>query len=138
MRNDVYLGFDFGFKRIGLAVGQRLTCSASPLATLSAKQGIPNWLEIQQVIAQWKPCGLVVGIPTRIDDSEFYTTAAAQEFVQQLEKRFLLPVYCVDERFSTVEARGQLFAQGGYRKIKNTEVDSVAACIILEQWLSYP
>lgn len=138
MPNKVYLGFDFGFKRIGVAVGQRLTCSASPLTTLPAKQGIPDWVLIQKLISQWNPQALIVGLPTCIDDSELYTTSAARRFAKQLRKHFILPVHLVDERLSTVEAREQLFAQGGYRKLKNSEVDSIAACVILEQWLQHP
>ncbi len=135
MLEGIYLGFDFGYKRIGVAVGQRLTGSASPLATLDAKLGVPNWDNIQKLLAQWQPLALVVGLPTCIDDRELYTTAASRGFARQLRKRFSLPVHLVDERLSTVEARAHLFAEGGYRKIKNTEVDSIAACVILEQWL---
>ncbi len=135
---EVYLGFDFGYKRIGVAVGQRLTESASPLTTLIAKQGIPNWDLIKNLINQWRPEALIVGLPTCIDNSELYTTEGARRFAQQLIKRFSLPVHLVDERLSTVEARQQLFVQGGYRKLKSSEVDSIAACVILEQWLQHP
>lgn len=138
MLNEVYLGFDFGYKRIGVAVGQRLTCSASPLHTLVAKQGIPDWAVVQKIVKQWNPIALIVGLPTCIDDSELYTTQAARRFAKQLRKQFALPVHLVDERLSTVEARERLFAKGGYRKLKNSEVDSIAACVILEQWLQYP
>jgi putative Holliday junction resolvase len=137
MPEDFFLGFDFGYKRIGVAVGQKLTCSASPLSTLSAQLGIPDWNEIQVLIQQWHPAGLIVGLPTCINDSELYTTSAARNFAEQLQVRFALPVYYVDERLTTVEARERLFAKGGYRKIKKSEVDSLAACIILEQWLQY-
>lgn len=138
MPEGVYLGFDFGYKRIGLAVGQRLTCSARPLTTLVAKQGIPDWNVVAKVIAQWSPLALIVGIPTCMDDTELYTTAAARRFAKQLGKQFALEVHLVDERLSTVEARGHLFEQGGYKKIKKTEIDGIAACIILEQWLNHP
>ncbi|MFI4918498.1 MAG: Holliday junction resolvase RuvX [Legionellales bacterium] len=136
MRSGVYLGFDFGYKRIGLAVGQRLTCSASPLPTLDAKLGVPDWNVVAKVIKQWTPEALIVGLPTCIDGSALYTTAAARRFAKQLRKQFALDVHLVDERLTTVEARGHLFEQGGYRKIKQTGVDGIAACIILEQWLS--
>ncbi|MBI2786832.1 MAG: Holliday junction resolvase RuvX [Legionella longbeachae] len=138
MPSPVYLGFDFGYKRIGVAVGQQLTCSASPLSTLGARAGVPNWDEVAKIIVEWAPQALIVGVPTCIDGSELYTTSASRRFAKQLRKRFAMPVYLVDERFSTVEARGQLFAQGGYRKIKKSEVDSIAACVILEQWLQHP
>jgi putative Holliday junction resolvase len=135
MPDGIYLGFDFGYKRIGVAVGQAITLTARPLITIGAKQGIPNWSLIEKLISEWRPQALVVGIPTCIDDSELYTTTAAKDFACQLHQQFSLPVHLVDERLSTVEARAQLFAKGGYRKIKKTEVDNIAACIILEQWL---
>lgn len=138
MPEGVYLGFDFGFKRIGVAVGQQFTQSASPLTTLDAKQGQPDWNLVLKLLKQWKPKALIVGLPTCVDDSELYTTSAAKRFAKQLHKHTTLPVHLVDERLSTVEARGELFEQGGYRKIKKTEVDSIAACIILEQWLRHP
>lgn len=138
MLDGVFLGFDFGYKRIGVAVGQQITCSARPLTTLDARLGVPNWDAVQKIITEWCPQALVVGLPTCIDDSEQYTTAASRGFARQLRKRFLLPVHLVDERLTTVEARAQLFAEGGYRKIKQSEVDSYAACIILEQWLQVP
>lgn len=135
MPEDVFLGFDFGFKRIGVAVGQKLTGGASPLSTLPAKLGIPDWDEIQALIQQWRPAALIVGLPTCIDERELYTTAAARHFAEQLHMHFSLPVHYVDERLTTVEARERLYAKGGYRKIKKTQVDGLAACIILEQWL---
>ncbi len=135
MPDGIYLGFDFGYKRIGVAVGQQLTCSASPLTTLNATLGVPNWDQIQTLITQWRPVEMIVGLPTCIDGTEQYTTAASKGFARQLRKRFLLPVHLVDERLSTMEARAYLFEKGGYKKIKQTEVDSIAACVILEQWL---
>ena len=119
----------------GVAVGQRLTYSASPLPTLNVKSGIPSWEAIAKIIAQWGPEALIVGVPTRMDGGDLYTTSAAKGFAKQLRKHFALPVHLVDERLTTVEARTNLFTEGGYRKIKQTEVDGVAACLILEQWL---
>ena len=137
MLDGVFLGFDFGYKRIGVAVGQTLTASASPLSTLQARLGVPDWKLVQKLIDEWRPRALVVGIPTCIDGKEQYTTLAARGFAKQLQKRFHLPVHACDERLTTVEARAYLFAEGGYRKIKQTQVDSIAACIILEQWMSH-
>lgn len=138
MPDGVYIGFDFGYKRIGVAVGQKLTCSASPLVTINAQAGVPDWNSVAKILADWTPQALIVGFPTCIDGKALYTTAAARKFAKELRKRFALPVHLVDERLSTVEARGQLFALGGYKKIKQTAVDSIAACVILEQWLQYP
>ena len=133
--DGVYLGFDFGYKRIGMAVGQKYTGSASPLTTIQAQLGVPNWNKIDECLREWRPKALIVGIPTCIDGKEQYTTAAAREFADKLTQRYSLPVYLVDERLTTVEARSYLFSQGGYKKIKSSAIDSIAACIILEQWL---
>ncbi len=135
MSSGVYLGFDFGFKRIGVAIGQKITQSARPLTTLEAIQGSPNWSLVKKLVDAWRPHAFIVGLPTCIDDTEQFTTKAAKKFASELEKKFSLPVFMVDERLSTVEARARLFEEGGYRKIKKTEVDALAACIILEQWL---
>ncbi|MBA2709375.1 MAG: Holliday junction resolvase RuvX [Tatlockia sp.] len=138
MPEGVFLGFDFGYKRIGVAVGQHITCHANPLVTLDANQGIPDWKIVEKIIKEWRPQALIVGLPTCIDDTEQYTTIAARAFAKKLKKLSSLPVHLVDERLSTVEARSQLFAEGGYRKIKQSQIDSFAACIILEQWLQHP
>lgn len=138
MHNSVYLGFDFGMRRIGLAVGQKLTQSASPLPTLQANNGIPSWDKIRAEIKKWAPVGLIVGLPRTLDDNDLYVTAAAKNFANELALRFALPVHMEDERLSTVEARAELFAMGGYRKMQKSALDSIAACVILEQWLRNP
>ncbi|MDP3559281.1 MAG: Holliday junction resolvase RuvX [Legionellaceae bacterium] len=130
----VALAFDFGYKRIGTAVGQCITKTASPLRVLAAQQGVPDWREVQKLLDMWQPQILVVGLPTDVHHQALYTTEAAQAFAQTLQERFALPVALVDERYSTVEARSRLFEQGGYQKIQKSSVDCLAACIILEQW----
>lgn len=135
MPEGVFLGFDYGFKRIGVAVGQQLLGNAKPLKTLQAKQGEPHWETIAQLIKQWQPQALVVGVPSRIDGKPQYTTHLAQQFANKLERKFSLPINLVDERLTSVEARQQLFDEGGYRKLKNSEIDSYAAKLILEQFL---
>lgn len=135
MPEAIYLGFDFGFKRIGIAVGQKMTYSARPLTTLQAKLGIPNWSILQTIIHNWQPQALIVGLPVCIDGSWQYITKAVHCFVANLRQKFILPVFLVDERLSTKEARARLFEIGGCRKIAQTAIDEIAACIILEQWL---
>lgn len=137
------IGFDFGLRRIGVAVGNCLTKHANPLPTIFANKGEPNWREINAIIKTWHPVACVVGLPININGTEQYITQAARQFAQKLESEINLnsqaksmPVYMVDERLSTIEARSQLFTEGGYKKIKNQEVDSIAACVILQQWLS--
>ncbi len=131
MPDEIFIGFDFGYKRIGVAVGQRCTGSASPLMTVPAVSGVPVWRHIENIIRSWAPHGLIVGLPTCIDGREQFTTVAARAFADELQQRFTLPTYLVDERLSTVDARAYLFEQGGYRKIKKTAIDNIAACIIL-------
>jgi putative holliday junction resolvase len=138
MPEPVFMGFDFGLKRIGVAIGQRLTGRATPLATLHAVGGVPDWNKVSELFRQWRPCALIVGLPTALDGTELYTTKLAEKFAEQLKTVSELPVHLVDERLSTVEARSQLFEMGGYRKLKKSEIDSLAACIILEQWLLGP
>lgn len=138
MREGIYLGFDFGIKNIGVATGQSLTGHANPLPPLLAKAGVPAWEQVDKLIKQWKPLALIVGRPVAIDDKALYTTKASEKFAKSLEERYALPVHLVDERLSTKEARSRLFATGGFRKIQNSSVDGMAACIILEQWLQHP
>lgn len=135
MPDGVYLGFDFGYKRIGIAVGQKLTKTATPLATISAVEGVPDWGQMQKIIQKWRPQALIVGLPTKVDGGYLYVTKPAKRFASALKNHFNLPVFLVDERLSTVEARAQLFDSGGFRKLSKAEVDSLAASIILEQWL---
>ncbi len=137
MPDPVYLGFDFGYKRIGVAVGQRLTATATPLPTLQANEGVPRFECIATLIKQWRPDALIVGYPTRTDGGNLYVTKPAKRFAKALKTRFELPVFLVDERLSTVEARALLFEARGYQKLKKAEVDSIAACVILEQWLQH-
>jgi len=129
------LGFDFGMKHIGVAVGQTTTRTATPLTSLKATQGIPNWDQIGQLIDTWGAKALVVGIPLNMDGTEQPITAAAKKFSNRLQDRYQLPVYPVDERLTTVEAKQQLFEAKGYRGLDKKSIDSYAAKLILESWL---
>ncbi len=135
MLEQVLLGFDYGLKYIGVAIGQTLTRTARPLKSISARQGIPDWDALDKLIATWKPNALVVGIPIRMDGSEQPLTHRATEFTEQLRAHYQIPVYHVDERLSTVEARSRLFEQGGYKALTKDAIDSTSAQLILENWL---
>ena len=137
MSNVVYLGFDFGYRRIGVAVGQAITASARPLTTLKANHGRPDWQVVTKLIKEWKPTELVVGIPTTIEGKQQYTTEPAKKFAKRLEQEYGLPVNLVDERLTTKEARANIFDSGGYKRLQKAEVDAVAAALILEQWLQH-
>lgn len=122
------LCFDYGSKRIGVAVGQAITGTATPLQVINVYNNQPEWDRIQQMIKDWQPEALIVGIPVQMDDSRQEMTTAAERFVRQLEGRFHLPVFGVDERLSTFEAKN--------RSGMETEIDSIAAQAILETWLA--
>jgi len=119
-----FLAFDFGLKRTGVAVGNRLTRSATPQPTICA-EGDARWPLLARRIAEWRPDALVVGIPLHPDGAAHENTARARRFARQLRGRFNLPVHEVDERYSTTEARAD-----GAR-----DADAAAAAIILEQFL---
>lgn len=131
-----YLGFDFGTRWIGVAVGQTITQTAQPLPALKVKAGIPDWQEIAGLVVNWQPAGFVVGLPLTVNGESLPVTAKAQEFGASLESHFHLPIFFHDERHTSVEARQQLFAKGGYRALKKEAVDSLAAKLILESWLA--
>jgi putative Holliday junction resolvase len=125
------LGFDYGTHRIGVAVGQTVTATASALTTLNAVQQRPDWERISGLIEAWQPEALVVGLPYNMDDSETEVASRARRFARQLEGRYHLPVHLVDERLTSLEATRQL---GGAPKQKG-EIDALAAKLILETWL---
>lgn len=132
MGHGTWLGFDYGLRRIGVAVGQTLTGTASPLRTLQAVGPHPDWDSIAGLIGEWRPEGLVVGLPLNMDGTEEEETAPrARRFARQLQGRFGLPVHLIDERLSTREAQ-RLTGPGSAR----TGLDAYAAKLILESWLS--
>lgn len=132
------IAFDFGLRRIGVAVGQTISQTATALDTLLANNGEPDWQQVERVIKEWQPDLLLVGIPLLMSGQTQGITSQARQFAEQLTCRFVLPVYGVDERLTTKSAREELFAQGGSRALRKKAIDSVAACLILEQWLTDP
>jgi putative Holliday junction resolvase len=132
---EVLLGFDFGMKRIGYAVGQTVTQTARPLGVLKAELGTPQWEAVAALVKTWHPDAFVVGIPLNMDGTEQLLTQKARHFADTLQQRFKLPVYGMDERLTSVEAKARLFESGGYKLLQTTSVDSVAAQLILQNWL---
>ena len=131
------LAFDFGLARIGVAVGQSITATASPLETLKAKDGKPNWLAVQTLLELWKPDLLLVGEPFNMDDSDQLITKRARKFANQLHGRFGFKVELMDERLSSAAARDEVFNFGGYKKLAKINIDSIAAALILESWFAH-
>ena len=136
---ETFLGFDYGERRIGVAVGQSVTGTASPLSTVGVRGGEPDWTSLDGLVAAWKPDGLVVGEPLHMDGRPQPMTRRARRFGHALRGRFGLPVHLADERLTTVEARAELAERGAFRGSgarRRHEVDHpVAARIILESWL---
>ena len=119
-----FLAFDFGLKRTGVATGNRLLETASPQATIKA-EGDARFAHVEARIREWQPDALVIGVPFHPDGAAHENTRRAQKFARQLHGRFNLPVFEVDERYSTTEA----LASGA------RDADAASACIILEQFL---
>jgi putative holliday junction resolvase len=125
------LAFDFGTKRIGVAYGQSLTGTAQALGVIPARDGIPDWRELETLVVQWQPDAFVVGLPYNMDDSESELLIRARKFGQRLEGKLHKPCYGIDERLSSFEARGELL-----RGESTGAVDSLAARLILEAWFA--
>jgi len=127
VNNQTLLCFDYGEKRIGTAVGQSITATATALETIKVDNGKPDWNDIDRLINEWNPSILIVGHPFTLDGDRQEMTDAAERFSRQLKGRFKIPVELIDEQLSSFEAR---------REIKSTrELDPVAARLILETWL---
>lgn len=129
------LAFDYGTKNIGVASGQTITRSASSLAPLKAKDGIPDWAQIEKILAEWKPDLVLVGLPLNMDETESELSARARKFANRLHGRFGVKIELIDERLTSFEAKGEIMSRGGSRDYKNNPVDSIAARLILESWL---
>lgn len=132
---NYFMAFDFGMKRIGVAVGQDITNTASPLDYLPATDGIPEWESITKLLQKWQPKKLIIGIPLTMDGSEQAMTFCARKFANRLFECYKIPVVTVDERLTSVDARARLFEEGGYKALKKGVIDSMAAKIMLEDWL---
>jgi putative Holliday junction resolvase len=139
-RAQLVLAFDMGLRRIGVACGDSLSRSASPLPGLSAGPDGPPWTAVDALIKEWQPARAVVGLPYNADDSEGAMAAHARAFAAALASRYRLPVDLVDERYSSLEAQDRLRAarQTGQRRrrVAKADVDAAAACVILERWFT--
>ena len=121
---STFIAFDYGEKRTGVAVGNRLLGTAQPQGSIHA-QGDARFVQIAKVLQEWQPDAIVIGVPYHPDGAPHENTARAKKFGRQLNGRFNLPVFEVDERYSTTEA----LASGA------KDADAASACIILEQFL---
>ncbi|OYY06353.1 MAG: Holliday junction resolvase RuvX [Methylotenera sp. 24-45-7] len=128
------LAFDFGERRIGIAVGEHLIRSANPLTTIDNESNEVRFNLITQLVNEWQPKLLVVGLPLSLDGSETEVTQLCKKFARRLNGRFNLPVVLIDERYSSVEA-SQLLNQSGIKgRAQKVMLDQVAAQTILQSY----
>ena len=136
----VILAFDFGLRRIGVACGDTISRTASPLAPVSSGPKGPQWDKIDAMMRDWQPNLAVVGLPYNVDGTETAMAAAARGFAAQLTQRYTLEVALVDERYSSQEAGARLRSarESGLRRrrVAKTDIDAAAACVILERWFT--
>ena len=136
MKSATYLGFDYGSKRIGIAVGNTVSLSATALDTIRVKNDQPDWDHISRLIAEWQPDALIVGWPIQMDNSDNPVTPRARRFGNQLHGRYNLPVHHVDERLSTHVALSEIREAGYNNQRSRGLVDSYAAREILQTFLN--
>ena len=139
MDSNTVLGFDFGTKYIGVAVGQTITHLATPLTSLRAINGVPDWREVKRLILDWNPYLLLVGIPLNMDGTEQPITTLARDFAHALHTETGLPITEIDERLSTWEAKNRIAAQKKHKNPRSpsalNDINATAAAILVEQWL---
>jgi len=131
------IGFDFGERRIGVAVGETGTGIANPLGAIDAAANEERFREIEKLVGEWRPAGFVVGRPRHADDSEHAVAKLAEKFARRLAARYHVPVVMVDETLSSAAAEASLRDSRAGAK-KKGDVDAVAAAIILQSYLDDP
>ncbi|MBU6954158.1 Holliday junction resolvase RuvX [Hahella sp. HN01] len=129
------VGFDFGLKRFGAAVGQSVSMTASPLKEIPAQDGIPRWEAIEALLEEWKPALVIVGEPLNMDGSVSEMALRARKFARRLHGRYNLRVEMADERLTSSEAKSMVRERYGHRDFGRYAVDSIAAVFIVESWL---
>lgn len=138
LSTETLLAFDFGHRRIGVAVGQQITASASPLGTARNGPSGPDWPQISRWIDEWQPDRLIVGLPLHADGTPSALSADTLSFINELAC-FERPIEAVDERYSSLEAREILKcerASGRRGRVSKKTIDATAAMLIAERWLS--
>ena len=124
--NSIVMSFDFGMKRIGVAVGQKVTQTASGLGVVQAFDGIPKWDYLDKIVLDWQPERFIVGLPINMDGSNSEMSKKAQKFSRRISSRYNIRSEMFDDRLTSYEAR---------EHDGKTHIDAIAAKIILESWL---
>jgi putative Holliday junction resolvase len=137
----VILAFDYGVRRIGVAVGQTTTATASAAGVIRVR-GAVDWTAVERCIRDWSPARLLVGVPYNMDGTETVLTATCRAFAAELARRCGLPVECVDERLTSAAATADLRearrSGARARRVRREDIDAHAARLILETWLRGP
>ena len=138
MTGEVVLAFDYGSRRIGVAVGQTTTRSASPAGVIPVAAA-PDWPALERCVREWAPARLLVGLPYNMDGTETLLTGTCRGFGNELSRRFGLPVEFVDERLTSAAAQADLRdarrSGARTRRVRREDIDANAARLILETWL---
>jgi len=137
---NTIMAFDYGSKRIGVAIGQQLTATTRSLDTVAVRQNKPDWDHISRLLKEWQPDLLLIGLPLTEDGGEQEMSIAARRFANRLNGRYQLPVELVDERYSSMEAEELAInarRNGRLKKAKVKQaVDQIAAELIIQTWLA--
>jgi len=133
---NTYIAFDYGLKNIGVAQGNDITNTAQELPQMKARDGIPNWDEVEKLLLEWKPSKVIVGLPLNMDGTTSELSARAKKFANRLNGRFGVTIEMMDERLSSFEAKGEAAERGHKGNYGKQPIDSIAARLILESWLN--
>ena len=134
--SKVILAFDFGLKHIGVAIGQEITNTAQTFFSLDAKNGEPDWSQLDPLVKEWNPKLMVVGNPLNMDGSDSEIKKNSDKFSDLINKRYNVPVELMDERLTTREAKARLKSEEGSFISTGKDTHQIAAQIILENWFS--
>ena len=134
-REGNIIGFDFGQKRIGVAIGNNISKSAQALITIESASSNQKFEAIQKIMDEWQPVSIVVGVPFNVDGSEHKVTNLCKKFAKQLEQKYALPIHLIDERYTSIEASYEIQDKKIDLKKKNLLIDQIAAKIILQSYL---
>lgn len=129
----IVIGLDFGLKHLGVSVGDTHSCVANPVGSIYSKSN-NFFVKLDVIIRQWCPALIVIGMPLNADGTKQPLSGLVTQFGNQCKERYNLNIEYVDERWTTVEAKAQLFAEGGVKKLDKSLIDAASAQIILQQW----
>lgn len=132
----IILAFDFGIKKIGVAVGENITKTGRALNVLNVNNGHPNLSDLKRLLKYWQPHLIIVGLPLNINGTKQKITNQSEKFANLLKYKFNIPINMHDERLSTVEAKSIIFRRGGFKALKTDKIHSYSAVVILESWFN--